>query len=288
MMAKVLINGQSEQLLSTADRGLSYGDGLFETIQIADGAPLLWDAHLQRMQRGAEKLKIPFDDTLADLFYREFLSLLDSTSANAVLKLTLTRGVGKRGYKPDPRAAITRICSLTALPDFTAQQRLGIKVRLCQLQLARQPVLAGLKHLNRLEQVLARSEWDDPDITEGLVCDTDSYLIEGTMSNLFWVTNGVLYTPDLSYSGVEGVIRNALISLCRQKTQLEVKTAAYKLPQLLAADEVFVCNSVINILPVIKLLVDDKGLASMDYQVGPVTVRLQKMLHNLYLKDALN
>ena len=106
------------------------------------------------------------------------------------------------------------------------------------------------------------------------------------MSNLFWVTNGVLYTPDLSYSGVEGVIRNALISLCRQKTQLEVQTAAYKLPQLLAADEVFVCNSVINILPVIKLLVDDKALASMDYQVGPVTARLQKMLHNLYLRDA--
>jgi len=286
MMTKVLINGRAEQQLSAADRGLSYGDGLFETIQIASGTALLWDAHMLRMQRGAARLKIPFDASLRALFHQDFLSLLQSSSTNAVLKLTLTRGVGMRGYKPDPQATITRISSLTALPDFTDQQRHGITVRLCRLQLARQSVLAGVKHLNRLEQVLARSEWDDPDITEGIVCDTEGKLIEGTMSNLFWVANGILYTPDLTYSGVEGVIRNALISQCRQQSLCEVRTASYELSQLLVADEIFVCNSVINILPVVTLIVDDAAPKAEVYQVGPITRALQKMLHNLYLKDA--
>ena len=285
MLTNGLINGTAEHLSST-DRGLSYGDGLFETIQIASGTALLWDAHMQRMQRGAARLKIPFDASLIALFKQDFLSLRLDPSANAVLKLTLTRGVGMRGYKPDPQAAITRICSLTTLPDFSAQQHQGIKVRLCQLQLSRQPVLAGIKHLNRLEQVLARSEWDDPNITEGLVCDTQGNLIEGTMSNLFWVANGVIYTPDLSFSGVEGVIRNALISQCQQQSLFEVQTASYALSELLAADEVFVCNSVINILPVVALVVDVTAAKSQFYQVGPVTRALQEMLDNLYIKDA--
>ncbi|EPJ51801.1 MAG: hypothetical protein OFPI_16150 [Osedax symbiont Rs2] len=288
MLTNVLINGAAEQQLSTSDRGLSYGDGLFETIQIANGVALLWDAHMQRMQRGAARLKIPFDASLSALFYQDLLCLLQNPRANAVLKLTLTRGVGMRGYKPTAEAEITRISSLTTLPDFSAQQRHGIKVRLCQLQLARQSVLAGLKHLNRLEQVLARSEWDDSDITEGLVCDTQGNLIEGTMSNLFWLANGVLYTPDLSYSGVEGVIRNALISQCQHQSVFEVQTANYQLSQLLAADEVFVCNSVINILPVVSIVIDDATGKSKNYQVGPVTRALQEMLHNLYLKDAAN
>ena len=168
-MVDYLVNGKVEGCVNVADRGLSYGDGLFETIAIRGGVPLLWDAHLQRMKHGAARLKIPFDNVLTAAFLQDFQSLLKHSTSDAVLKLTLTRGVGARGYWADPNAGVTRIAAISAMPDMSALQALGISVRLCSTQLARQPLLAGIKHLNRLEQVLARSEWDDSHITEGIV-----------------------------------------------------------------------------------------------------------------------
>ncbi len=289
-MALSLVNGLVSDQLNTADRGLSYGDGIFETIQISAGKALLWDAHLARLELGANRLKIPFNKSLVKAFTSDMHALLanaeDTLKQRSVLKLTLTRGIGKRGYKADPCAVPTRITSLSAMPDMSEKQRLGIDVVICETRLARQPLLSGIKHLNRLEQVIARSEWDDELITEGIVCDTQDNVIEGCMSNLFWFRQGVLYTPDLTYAGVAGVVRDKLINLCEAKKIARIEQGEFSVNHLLGADHVFVCNSVFNILPVVRIrnALDHSELAQ--YTIGTQIQELQGYLQLYYLKDA--
>ena len=286
-----LINGQRDLAVDVADRGLNYGDGLFETIQIRDRVPLLWDRHILRMRLGAGRLKIPFDDALEAAYLADFTQLIAASKpANAVLKLLLTRGITQRGYKIEHTLPVTRISRLSSAPDMTRLQREGIAVVLCATQLARQPLLAGIKHLNRLEQVLARSEWDQPDITEGIVCDTAGHVIEGCMSNLFWIKDKVLYTPLLSMSGVEGVVRNLLLALCKCDGLLEIREGFYVKQALLNGDEIFLSNSIFDILPVISIQADyseeSANFTPVDFTLGPYTKALQQLLQQHYLKEA--
>ncbi len=291
-MSLSLVNGLASDQLNIADRGLSYGDGLFETIQINAGKALLWEDHIQRLERGANRLNIPFDNQLKQAFTEDFSKLLavadaeDKTlSQQSVLKLTLTRGIGKRGYKADPQAVPTRIASLSALPDQQFKQQHGIEITLCDTRLARQPLLSGIKHLNRLEQVIARSEWDDEQITEGVLCDTQDNIVECCMSNLFWFRQGVLYTPDLTYAGVAGVVRDKLIALCKQHQLAPIEQGHYPLQHLLEAEQVFVCNSVFNILPVVRISSVLERAEIATFNIGTHTKMLQQLLQQYYLKE---
>ncbi|WP_415903699.1 aminodeoxychorismate lyase [Neptuniibacter sp. QD48_55] len=265
-MTKYWINGVLADQVSINDRGLSYGDGLFETIAVIDGKPHLFDQHLVRLQLGLERLKFP--DGTIDAVKKDIQAL--NLSGNQTLKLTVTRGLGERGYKLPATCVPTRIISLADSSNFTQQRQQGVSVRLCQQRLGLNPALAGIKHLNRLEQVLARSEWSDPDIAEGFVSDLDGNLIEGTMSNLFWVNEGMLYTPKIDRSGVKGVMRDRLIELADQLS-LVVVEGNYPESVLESADEIFICNSLIGIWPVITI--DGKSLS-----VGPITRDLQLLL----------
>jgi 4-amino-4-deoxychorismate lyase len=289
-MSLSLVNGLTSDQLNIADRGLSYGDGVFETIQIRAGKALLWGAHLERLERGANRLKIPFDQQLKEAFVEDLSVLLNVADATlkqqSVLKLTLTRGIGKRGYKADPNAKPTRVTSLSTMPDMLEKQQQGIDVIICQTRLARQPLLAGIKHLNRLEQVLARSEWDNEQITEGLVCDTQGNVIEGCMSNLFWVKSGVLYTPDLTYSGVAGIVRDTIIDLCKAQKLMTIEQGDYNLQHLLDAEQVFICNSVFNILPIVRICSACNTQTLAIFDIGTHTKILQKSLQQYYLKEA--
>lgn len=265
-MTKYWINGVLADQVSINDRGLSYGDGLFETIAVIDGKPHLFDQHLDRLRLGLERLKFP--DGTIDTVKKDIQAL--SLSGNQTLKLTVTRGLGERGYKLPATCVPTRIISLAESSDFAQQRQQGISVRLCQQRLGHNPILAGIKHLNRLEQVLARSEWSDSDITEGIVSDLDGNLVEGTMSNLFWVHEGVLYTPKIDQSGVKGVMRDRLIELADQLS-LVVVEGNYPESVLDSAEEVFICNSLIGIWPVITI--DGKPVS-----IGPITRDLQLLL----------
>jgi len=265
-MAKYWINGVLADQVSINDRGLSYGDGLFETIAVIDGKPHLLEKHLDRLQLGLDRLKFPLGTI--DAVKEDIEGLV--FSGNQTLKLTVTRGQGERGYKLPAICEPTRIISLSDSPRFTQQSEQGVAVRLCQQQLAYSPILAGIKHLNRLEQVLARSEWSDPDITEGLVSDLDGNLVEGTMSNLFWAQGGVLFTPKIDRCGVKGVMRDHLIELADQ-VSVKVVEGHYSVAELERAEEIFICNSLIGIWPVIK--VDAKRL-----DVGAITRDLQLLL----------
>jgi 4-amino-4-deoxychorismate lyase len=127
-----------------------------------------------------------------------------------------------------------------------------VGARWCSLRLARQPRLAGIKHLNRLENVLARAEWDDPAIAEGLLCDDSGAVIGGVMSNLFWIRDGELFTPDLSECGVAGVARARLL---RGAARLGISAHIVRLPPaaILAADEIMISNSIIGVRRIARL-----------------------------------
>jgi 4-amino-4-deoxychorismate lyase len=271
---RILINGQSGNCLSTLDRGLLYGDGLFETMTVRDGMPVLWSRHIARLHAGCARLGIT--PPAADLLQAEAAGLCRD-AAQAVLKILCTRGAGGRGYCPDTATVPTRILQLHPYPSWPADYtKQGVRVRLCRLRLGCNPPLAGIKHLNRLEQVLARAEWNDRAIGEGLMQDVHGYLVEGTMSNVFLVSDGVLLTPDLSRCGVAGITRALILELARQK-EIPTGVRDIAMEELEQAQEVLLCNSLIGIWPVIRI-------AERGYRVGGITRLLQDSLRG-YLAE---
>ncbi|MFT5580520.1 MAG: 4-amino-4-deoxychorismate lyase [Paraglaciecola psychrophila] len=268
LQAITLIDGLPGDSIPVSDRGLSYGDGLFETIFVDSQGPQFYHQHLLRLAQGCARLAIGYQH---EMLMQEVTAILAMVSARpAILKVLLTRGGTTRGYRPDTTQSARRIVTLSvAASDPEPQQRLGVAVRSCQTPLAINPLLAGIKHLNRLENVLARGEWSDPAIAEGLLLDSAGQLIEGTMSNVFLVENGIIVTPDLSGSGVAGILRDVIINRCAAALQLTVKVEPVQPDRLYSADEIWVCNSVIGIWPVVK--VDSRSLS-----IGPVTRRLQQ------------
>ncbi len=266
-----LVNGEARNGVTIHDRGLQYGDGLFETIAIRAGQPLLWDRHLARLLRGCSRLGI--EPPPAQLLYEEAQRLCDDV-ARAVLKLTLTRGPGAGGYAPWDSGPPTRLLYLRPWPDYdAANPQTGVDVRICRMRLSRNPSLAGIKHLNRLEQVLARAEWQR-DFAEGLMFDDKDRLIEGTASNIFLVSRGTLLTPDLSEAGVEGVIRESVLEYAHEAA-LPFEITEISRAQLDDADELFLTNSLIGIWPV-------RRVESRRYPIGSVTRRLQQSLEEYY------
>lgn len=275
----ILINGESKAQIDSSDRGFQYGDGLFETIEVRDGLAVLLDRHLERLASGCRRLSIPFPG--AELLTREASQLCRlQPTARAVLKIIVTRGSGGRGYRqPDPIYP-TRVLSLHPYPDYPESYReQGIHARICSTRLGLNPSLAGIKHLNRLEQVMARSEWDDPTIMEGLMLDAAGHVIEGTMTNLFYIKNNVLYTAKLSQTGVAGIIRGIVMSLAAEHGLLCVEHAFGK-DELFSADELFVCNSIIGIWPV-------RQIETVRFAVGPVTQNIQSWLYAFIGNDGM-
>lgn len=243
-----LVNGVAASHLSVQDRGLAYGDGLFETIRVTRGVATLRDYHLRRLVRGAQRLRIALDVALVAQEVDAFAAQMDA----GVLKLIITRGESQRGYAIPELQQITRILQAAPTPSYPQQHaQQGIILYPCATRLGQQPLLAGLKHLNRLEQVLARSEWQDAAYAEGLMCDLAGNPIEGTMSNIFMYIDGCWVTPALDQCGVAGVMRDFLMDELAREQPLSVRPLSSN--ELLSADEVFCCNSVFGVWPVIGL-----------------------------------
>jgi 4-amino-4-deoxychorismate lyase len=204
-MRRVLVNGREDGSIDPFDRGLAYGDGLFETIAVVDGRPRFLEWHFERLAGGARALGFPAPDF--DLLRTEFTAV--AGEPRCVVKLILTRGAGARGYRPPRKPEPTRIVAGFAWPAAKDPAGAGARVGWCATRLGRNPALAGLKHLNRLEQVLARSEWDDEAMDEGLMLDELGQVIGGTQSNLFARLGSDWVTPRLDGCGVAGVMRRA-------------------------------------------------------------------------------
>lgn len=237
----LLINGQPDGTIDPRDRGLHYGDGLFETLSVRDGRARHWQRHMGRLARGCQRLGMRAPDFA--LLAREAQQLCERVE-RGVLKILWTRGPGGRGYAPWGAEDTTRMLALHPAPQYPPSfAREGITARWCRYRMGHNPELAGIKHINRLDQVLARAEWQDPDIAEGLVCDLVGNVVSGTMSNLFLVEQGALRTPGLELCGVAGITRERLLEHA-VADGIPCAVSSVTPQQLLDADEVFLCNSV--------------------------------------------
>lgn len=265
-MIQVLINGQPANAIDVHDRGIHYGDGVFETLAVIDNEPRMFAAHWRRLAAGCKRLGIvPPQQSEVE----KDIQVIGAGLSRLVVKLIVTRGTGNRGYGPPPDAHPRRILISYPWPgDLEDSQQHGVAVKVCTTRLGSNPALAGIKHLNRLEQVLAASELAGTEFAEGLTLDQQGNLIEGTRSNIFVVAEGRLMTPALSDCGVQGVMRDYVLELARSR---DLPTEVLQLPGsvLATADELFLTNSIGGIVPVVRI--EQRRLA-----VGNTTRSLQR------------
>jgi 4-amino-4-deoxychorismate lyase len=246
MSARVFVGGQRVDAMPADDRGLAYGDGLFETMRVHAGQVPWWDAHWARLQRGTRRLRMASPD---EGQVRSEAAALFADRAAGVLKLIVTRGSGGRGYAPtntQPNWMLSRH-PLPAPPS-----RGGLSLRWCATRLTIQPALAGIKHCNRLEQVLARAEWDDPatsghDADEGLMRSSEGDVVCAISANLFVLRDSRWLTPKVDRCGVEGICRGQLLPL------LDAHEVRLSVADVESGDAVFLCNAVRGILGVARL-----------------------------------
>ncbi len=242
----ILVDGVVQSQVDATDRGLHYGDGLFETLAVFNGQIRCRADHWRRLGEGCRRLGLRCPEPT--LLERE-VSELSAGAPRKVVKVLLTRGSGPRGYRTPEQASTRRILIASDWPDYPPKHaREGIRVRLCQARLGHNPALAGLKHCNRLEQVLARQEWQH-EVEEGLMLDGEGHVIEGTMSNVFLVFDGALRTPDLSRCGVAGVTRQRIIDRA-PGLGIPVEVTRITLEQVREAQALFLCNTLIGLWPV--------------------------------------
>ncbi|WP_415999715.1 aminodeoxychorismate lyase [Citrobacter portucalensis] len=242
-----LINGKPSALLNAGDRSIQFGDGCFTTARIVDGEVQLFNAHVCRLKQACQRLAIPFTEWA--LLSQEITQLASQQEAG-VLKIIISRGTGGRGYSPRQCEPPTRILSTSASPShYDRWRQEGITLALSPVRLGRNPLLAGLKHLNRLEQVLIRSHLEQTDANEALVLDSEGWVTECCAANLFWRKGDVVYTPRLDQAGVNGIMRQFCIRMLAQSPFSIVEVYA-GLEEVMQADEIVVCNALMPIIPV--------------------------------------
>ena len=265
----MLVNGVPGNLISIRDRGLLYGDGVFRTLLATKGRALNWPQHYQKLKHDCAALDIPCPEL--SILTSELDQILH-VHPEGILKIIITRAGGQRGFAPSADTTSCRIWDVFDAPPYPAEWTTsGIKAGICAFRLSRQPRLAGIKHLNRLENVLASAEFGNRDWGEGILLDTHDCVIEGTRTNLFMASGGTLVTPKLTECGVAGVQRDRVISLARQlDIVLEVRDIG--LNELMDADEIFLVNSIIGVWPI-------RELEQSRWTTFPFTNRIRKHLN---------
>lgn len=242
-----LINGTWQDSLAANDRAIQFGDGCFTTARVNNGEIQLLDAHLNRLADACVRLGIPLPDR--NLLSEEMRAVANAHPL-AVLKVVITRGAGGRGYSAAGCASPNRLLSISPYPAFYHPWReLGITLTQSPVRLGRNPLLAGLKHLNRLEQVLIRQHLDASPAHEAVVLDSEGWLIECCAANLFWRKGQRIFTPRLDQAGVNGLMRQHILALLAQ-SPWQVEEVSALVSELETADEVFICNALMPLVPV--------------------------------------
>lgn len=268
-MISALINGQTATQISLGDRGLSYGDGVFRTLRVHAGHPVAWHAHWQRLEHDCTRLGlvVPKQETLQRESARLFADDAQG-ERHGVLKIMITRGCGGRGYGLPEQPTQSRILQRHTLPPGAQDQPVFLGI--CEVRLGCNPHLAGVKHLNRLEQVLARKACVRAGLEEAVMLDHQDRVISGTMTNLFMVKNGQLRTPRLDQAGIIGATRQRVIAAA-QSMGRQAQETHLTLQDCFDADELFVCNSIKGLCPVV-------GLQDSVFVPGELTLLLQAAL----------
>ncbi len=242
------INGTPASLLAASDRAAQFGDGSFTTARVIDGEIQYFSAHIERLKKATQRLMIEGVDwpaLSAEMTHAAHLR------GEGVVKAIISRGVGGRGYSPQGCSTPTRIVSSSDYPAHYHQWRQeGVKLKLSPVALSQNTLFAGIKHLNRLEQVMIRLHLDQTDAHEALVVDTSGILVECCAANIFWRKGYQVFTPELSGSGVAGIMRSHIISLLEQSGIYTISIVQQTPEILREADEVIICNALMPVLPV--------------------------------------
>lgn len=245
-----IVNGVESDLINIQDRAFQYGDGLFETIAVINGSPALLDLHLNRLTTGLERLSFPAID-----FNQLRQSILDYSGKfqQAILKLIVTRGQAERGYTPPAQPEITTVISIAEHVFAQSYSDYLVKrLEICDTQLSDNPQLAGIKHLNRLEQVLASIECQQKQYQDCILINPQGLVIEAVSANVFTWKNDKLFTPDLERCGIAGVMRQKVIELAKQ-LEIPVEVGLMTQQDILSAEAVFLTNSIRAIQPVAEI-----------------------------------
>jgi 4-amino-4-deoxychorismate lyase len=261
-MLECLVNGEISRFVTTTNRGLNYADGVFETLVVHNGRPRRWQSHMDRLGAGCERLGLVMP---AQAILLREVQTVSAGLADAVVKIVLTRDGRGRGYMPPEGKDCVRIVSAHSYPGGVLElQRNGIRARICEIRLAIQPALGGVKHLNRLEYVLASAELRKTGAAEGVLLDAEDHVISAVSANIFLVMEDRLLTPRLDRCGTRGIIRQHILTefsaRCEQRRIM--------VDMLQEADEVFLCNSVRGIVPI-------TAINDREYGIGLVTRELQ-------------
>lgn len=272
-----LVNGE-RRAVPPSDRGLAYGDGLFETMAIVKGRIRLLDYHYERLEAGCRRLGIPV--VARELIQEDLDSLISDDCDRQVAKVIVTRGSSGRGYRPPLDPVPLRVVSCGPWPDYPeARYEDGVRVHRCSTPLGENEVLAGLKHLCRLEQVIAQIEVQRAGTDEGIMCTRSGDVIGGTMSNLFVVCGARLMTPSLVTCGVEGVMRRAVMESARA-LGIDVEVGRVTFAMIESADELFLTNAVFGIWPV-------RAVNEKSFSIGRTTRLLMRAAALASSSDAL-
>ena len=267
----VWVNGRPCTVVSVLDRGLQYGEGVFETVACLKGRARFLTLHLERLALGCRRLGVPEPPAL-----RAQIEQVAAEAPRSLVKVLLTRGAGAaRGYR---RGAEAGTCVIMRYPwPEEAHPRAGARVRIASVRLGENPALAGLKHCNRLEQVLAANEADGAEADEALMLSTAGQLIGGTMTNVFLIDGAPgaarVRTPEIRTCGVAGVMRQVVMREAA-RAGLPVEACALGLADLEAASEVVLTNARLGLWPV-------RALPGRELAPGPLTERLQRLMQPL-------
>ncbi|GAA5645364.1 aminodeoxychorismate lyase [Vibrio proteolyticus] len=264
------VNGRPSNVITITDRSFQYGDGCFTTMLTVGGEIQHWSLHIERMEACLNLLDIPLPDWEQVHLWLQEAALNDE---RAGLKLHVTRGSGGRGYSPAGMTSPNVTISHFSYPlHYAAFTDTGVQLGVCDRRLGVNPMLAGHKHNNRLEQILLKAEMDQAGYQDGVALDINGHVVETTMANLFWVKGNTLYTPSLDFAGVSGVVRRLVI----EKTpslQLNVVMGEFDLEHLEQAQEVFMTNSILGVAPVTQI-------GHHYYSIGAITRRFQESLNS--------
>ncbi|RBP84787.1 aminodeoxychorismate lyase [Marinomonas rhizomae] len=262
------VNYRLDHSVSVADRSLAYGDGVFETIRVFPRHFLQINDHLSRLYRGLSKLAMPFSleqkSSLYNFLHSNVLPLIDEES---VVKIIVSRGEGGRGYLAPENCIHSVIIGILPAPNYQLHREKGVSLSISPVPVSSNRFLAGMKHLNRLENVIAKQFLSSADF-EAIMMNGDGELVECIQSNLFWYKQGVLYTPSLELSGVQGTYRKAII---QNQYDYTVQVGHFLLSDLMSADEVFITNSLMGIVPV-------TGISGVSFPIGVHTRKLQILM----------
>ncbi|MCG9544278.1 aminodeoxychorismate lyase [Vibrio sp. Isolate33] len=283
------VDGESQQTVDILDRSFQYGDGCFTTMFVKGGEIQHFHDHQRRVDECLKALRISeldwdvvnvwLDIALQHIQNNAFHGTENRHETNkphdekAGIKLHVSRGSGGRGYSTKNIAKPTVTISTFAFPShYSAWQDSGVELGVCQQALGLSPLLAGHKHNNRLEQILMKDEMDQANEVDGVVLDISGNVIETTMANLFWRKGDTIYTPQLTQSGVAGVMRKQVLTALNQ-AELSVTISDYCLSKLMQADEVFMTNSILGVAPVTRI-------SETQFNIGTVTRSLQGQLNS--------